>query len=205
MKVFINDLPNNLEFNGDIAIDTEAMGLNLKRDRLCVVQICDEKKNVSLIHFPDEIYDYSAPNLKKLLLNETKQKIFHFGRFDIGIIRYYLNLPEIQNIYCTKIASRFARTYTDSHSLRALVMEVLKIDLKKDQQTSYWGSKELTEAQIKYAASDVLYLHEIRNYLNKILKNYNKMEIAQKYFDFLNTICQSDILGFNEEIFRHMT
>jgi ribonuclease D len=204
-KVFLNDLPDNLNIVGDIAIDTEAMGLKLQRDRLCVVQICDETGSVFLVQFPDDSYSYESPNLKKLLLDSSRQKIFHFARFDVAIMRHYLNLPRLENIYCTKIASRFARTYTDSHSLRALVAEIMKIDLKKEQQSSYWGAKQLSEAQIKYAASDVIYLHAIRNQLNSMLELYNRKAIAQEYFNFLNVVCESDMLGFNEEIFRHMT
>ena len=203
IQYFINDIPDDFEFIGDLAIDTEAMGLKLQRDRLCVIQIADANKKVCLIHFPDNNYNYECKNLKKYLLNKDIQKIFHFGRFDISIIRKYLNIDEIQNVYCTKIASRFTRTYTDSHSLRSLVGEIMKIDLKKEQQCSYWGAQNLSEAQKTYAANDVIYLHDIRNALNKILEKYNRTEIANKFFQFLNNICTADLLDFNEDIFRH--
>lgn len=203
MKYFVNDLPDDIELEGDIAIDTEAMGLKYNvRDRLCVIQICDASGKVYLIHFPASNYDYSCPNLKKFLLDENRQKIFHYARFDIAIIRKYLQIDEIKNIFCTKIASRFARTYTDSHSLKTLVSEILHIELKKEQQCSYWGADELTDAQKGYAANDVLYLHALRDRLIEMLQKSGRYEIACKYFDFINSVCTSDLMGFEEDLFR---
>lgn len=204
LSLHINDLPEDVILKGDLAIDTEAMGLKLTRDRLCMVQICDENENVHLIHFPEGSYDYSkAINLKKYLMDESRQKIFHFGRFDIKIMRYYLELSIIPNVYCTKIASRLTRTYTDNHGLRTLVGEICKIDLNKESQKTNWGSDKLSDAQKNYAANDVIYLHKIRDKLNIMLKNNNRFEIALKYFDFLNSVVESDMIGFEEDLFRH--
>ncbi|MBQ7536763.1 MAG: ribonuclease D [Rickettsiales bacterium] len=203
MKYFVNDLPKGLELEGSIAIDTEAMGLHYRdRDRLCVVQICDESGEVYLVHFPASKYDYSCPNLRRFLTDPNRQKIFHYARFDVAIMRKYLNIDKIENIFCTKIASRFARTYTDSHSLKALVSEILKVDLRKEQQCSYWGADELTDAQKGYAANDVLYLHRLRDALTDMLKKSGRYEIACKYFAFVDNVCTSDIMGFEEDLFR---
>ena len=203
MKYFVNDLPDNLELKGSIAIDTEAMGLKINvRDRLCVIQICDESGEVYLTHFPASNYDYSCPNLKKFLLDENRQKIFHYARFDIAIMRKYLKIDSIKNIFCTKIASRFARTYTDSHSLKTLVSELLHIELKKEQQCSYWGADELTDAQKGYAANDVLFLHQLRDKLSNMLKKSGRYDIALKYMDFVDNVCTSDLMGFEEDLFR---
>jgi ribonuclease D len=198
-----NDIPDSVVLNGDVAIDTETMGLNVKRDRLCMIQICDSAKNVYLIHFPNGEYDYTCNNIKKILLDKNRQKIFHYGRFDIATIRYYLDIDAIPNVYCTKIASRFCRTYTESHGLRNLISDLLSKDIKKDQQQSNWGSPKITEEQKQYAANDVIYLHALRDELNRLLKFYNRVELAQKYFDFLDTVCSTDLVGFHEDLFRH--
>lgn len=203
MKFFVNDIPEDFELYGDLAIDTEAMGLKLNRDRLCLIQICDSRRNIALIHFPESSYDYSCPNLKKYLLDEKNQKIFHFARFDIAIMKYYLNLKEIPNIYCTKIASRFCRTYTESHGLRTLIMELLGIEIKKDQQCSNWGTNDLTESQKSYAKNDVIYLHDLRDILNKMMQNNGRKEIIHKYFSFLNTVTDADIMGFTDDMLNH--
>ena len=203
MKYFVNDLPDYIDLKGSIAIDTEAMGLKYNiRDRLCVIQICDESGEVYLIHFPASKYNYDCPNLRKFLLDENRQKVFHYARFDIAIMRKYLKIDEIKNIYCTKIASRFARTYTDSHSLKTLVSELLHIELKKEQQCSYWGADELTDAQLGYAANDVLYLHRLRDKLTEMLKSSGRYEIALKYMQFVDNVCTADMLGFDEDLFR---
>ena len=203
IKYFINDLPDNLELQGSIAIDTEAMGLKYNiRDRLCVVQICDESGIAYLVHFPTSNYNYSCPNLKRFLLDKNRQKIFHYARFDVAIMRKYLEIGSMENIFCTKIASRFARTYTDSHSLKTLVAELLHVELKKEQQCSYWGADELTEAQKHYAANDVLYLHALRDKLTEMLKKSNRYDIALKFMDFVDNVCTADMLGFEEDLFR---
>ena len=203
IRYFVNDLPNNFELKGSIAIDTEAMGLKYNiRDRLCVVQICDETGNVCLIHFPASSYNYDCKNLRNILLDKSRQKIFHYARFDVAIMRKYLNIDSIENIFCTKIASRFARTYTDSHSLKTLVSELLHTELKKEQQCSYWGADELSDAQKHYAANDVLYLHSLRDKLTDMLKKSGRYEIALKFMAFVDNICTADMLGFEEDLFR---
>lgn len=177
------------------------MGLNHLRDRLCVVQLSDESGNAHVVHFPKK--EYNCPNLKKLLCDESRVKIFHFGRFDIAIIHYYLNI-ELKNIYCTKTASRLARTYTDQHSLKDLCHELLGVKISKQQQTSDWGASKLTQEQIDYAASDVLYLHALRVKLDVMLKREGRAEIAKKCFDFLPTRADLDLIGWPElDIFAH--
>ena len=204
MKLFINDIPSDLCVVGDIAIDTEAMGLNILRDRLCLVQICDEKGEVSLVHFPQSNFQYECPNLIKLLTDPHRQKIFHFARFDVAIIKHYLGIEEIPNIYCTKIASRFFRTYTDSHGLRTLIMELLKVEIKKDQQCSNWGKDVLSEDQKRYAANDVIYLHRIRDELNKMFEaNSERKALVYSYFAFINTVTSADIAGFHDDMLSH--
>lgn len=203
MKYFVNDIPENLQLKGSIAIDTEAMGLKYnERDRLCVIQICDESGEVYLIHFPSDKYNYSCPNLRKVLTDKNVLKIFHYARFDIAIMRKYLNIDKFENIFCTKIASRFARTYTDSHSLKSLVSELLHVELKKEQQCSYWGAEQLTDAQKGYAANDVLYLHQLKDKLTNMLKVSGRYDIALKYMQFVDNVCTSDLMGFEEDLFR---
>jgi ribonuclease D len=202
--VFINDLPDDHILVGDVAIDTEAMGLNLDRDRLCCVQICDQSLSTYIVHFPDGECDYSkAKNLKNILLDKKIQKIFHYARFDVSILRKYLKIDEIPNIYCTKIVSRLVRTYSDRHGLRTIVGEICGVDLSKEQQSSNWGREFLSNKQIDYAKNDIIYLHKIRDEFNKMLKNNNRTELAKNYFEFINTICTSDMLGFSEDLFRH--
>jgi ribonuclease D len=203
MNYFFNDIPENFKLVGDLAIDTEAMGLKITRDRLCVIQICDEHNNVCLVHFPSGNFNYDCPNLKKILTDPSRQKIFHYGRFDIAIMSHYLGI-ELENVYCTKIASRLCRTYTDSHGLRSLIMDLLKVEIKKDQQSSNWGSEILTEPQKHYAANDVIHLHQLRKILNEMLRKNGRAEIAGEYFKFLLTVCKTDLLGFEEDLFRHM-
>ena len=203
VRYFVNDLPDGLELKGSVAIDTEAMGLKYNtRDRLCVVQLCDENGLVCLVHFPASNYDYACPNLKKILLDKNRQKIFHYARFDVAIMRKYLNIDSIENIFCTKIASRFARTYTDSHSLKTLVSELLHTELKKEQQCSYWGADKLTDAQKSYAANDVIYLHRLRDILSEMLQKSDRYEIALKFMAFVDNVCTADLLGFEEDLFR---
>ncbi len=205
-KVFyyLNDIPNDLNLGTIIAIDTEAMGLKTKRDRLCLIQICDAYGNIHLIHFPEKNYNYDCPNLKKIFMNDDIEKIFHYARFDVSIIRHYLKLDSFKNIFCTKIASKFTRTYTDSHSLRSLVNEICSKELKKEQTCTNWGSVSLSTDQKQYAVNDVLYLHEIKENLEKRLINYNRYEIAKKYFEFLDIVCTADLMDFTEDIFSFM-
>ncbi len=191
-----------MAFNGDLAVDTETRGLNIAlRDRLCVVQLSDGGGNAHLVQFDGENYD--APNLRKLLADEGRTKIFHYARFDLAAIKHYLDV-DIRNIYCTKIASRLARTYSDKHGLKELCKEFLGVDLSKQQQSSYWGAKDLSKAQISYAAADVLYLHKLRDKLNVILEDDNRIELAQQCFDCLPARVALDLQGWSDtDIFSH--
>ncbi|MDX2082510.1 MAG: ribonuclease D [Rickettsiales bacterium] len=196
-----NDLPNDINFKNSIAVDCETMGLNILRDRLCLIQISAGDGNAHLVQF--EQGNYNSPNLKKILADEKIQKIFHFARFDLAAIQLYLKV-EIKNIYCTKIASRLVRTYTDSHGLKALCEELLGIELSKKQQTSDWGNYEITEKQLDYAASDVLHLHKLKIKLDEMLKRENRLEIFQGCIDFLPTRVKLDLQGFAAtDIFSH--
>lgn len=201
LNLYINDIPENI-MKGDImAIDTETMGLNLNRDRLCVLQFSFGDGRAFLVHFDG--LDYSAPNLKKFLNDPSIVKLFHYARFDILAIKKYLDII-VENIYCTKIASRLARTYTDRHSLNALVLEVAGQKLDKMQQCSNWGVSKLSQAQIEYAAYDVLYLHQIKKRLDEMLKNCERYDLAMDCFAFLPVRVELDDLGWgNFDIFQH--
>lgn len=202
ISIYNDDLPDDVLFKESVAIDTEAMGLINHRDRLCVVQLCDKKGNVHLVKFKD---GYSTPNLKMLLEDQNIVKIFHFARFDIAILRYYLKVWAFP-CYCTKIASRLVRTYTDNHGLKELCNELLNIRLNKQQQSSDWGKDELTEDQLNYAANDVLYLHKIRDRLDAMLKRERRAKLALDCFKFLKTRVELDLLGWeNIDIFSHQT
>ena len=162
IKLYKNDLPINVKFKGSIAIDTETMGLNINNDRLCLIQISDGNSNSYIVQFLKNCYD--APNLKKILNDQNILKIFHYARFDVAVIKKNLGIM-CKPIYCTKIASKLTRTFTDRHGLKDLCKDLLKINLNKQNQTSDWGNDNLTENQLEYAANDVLYLHEIKNYV----------------------------------------
>lgn len=197
-----NDLPENVTFDGDIAIDTEAMGLNHFRDRLCVLQISDGKGDAHLIRFKDRD-SFEAPNLKALLQDPSRTKIFHYARFDVSIILFYLGIL-VQPVYCTKIASRIARTYTDQHGLKELCRELVGKQISKQQQSSDWGNHTLTKEQIDYAAADVLHLHEIRKKLNIMLERENRMRLAEQCFAFLPSRVLLDHAGWeNIDIFSY--
>lgn len=202
---FVNDILPETEMVGDLAIDTEAMGLKTHRDRLCMIQIADQADNVFLIHFPENNFNYDCKNLKKYLINKDIQKIFHFARFDVAIIKHYLNINLLPNVFCTKIASKLTRTYTDKHSLRALVNEFCDTDLRKEQQTTNWGQENISQAQKQYAVNDVIYLLYIRKRLIQMLQNTNRVELANKYFDFLDAVTESDLLHFIPENIIHHT
>jgi len=182
VKIHKNDLPNNLNLGKIIAIDTETMGLDYKRDPLCLVQISSGNEEVHLIQINRKTF--KADNLKKILEDNDIKKIFQFARFDLAVLNYYLK-ADINNVYCTKIASKIGRTYTDKHGLKDLCKELLNIELSKQMQSSDWGSETLTEQQVNYAASDVLYLHKIKEELDKILIRENRMELAEHCFKFL--------------------
>jgi len=208
INLHYNDLPNSVVLNGSLAIDTEAMGLNIPRDRLCLVQLCDEDKQIHLVQFKrsdDGSVNYNAKNLISLLTDSKRQKIFHYGRFDIGIMMHYLKIERIPNVFCTKIASKFARTYTDHHGLRTIVMELCGIELKKEQQSSNWGAEELSFDQKKYAANDVIHLHQIRDKLTEMLIDLGRLNLVRDYFSFLHNICQADLIGFDgSNLFNHL-
>lgn len=195
------DLPKDVTFKGDIAVDTEAMGLNNKRDRLCVVQLSDGNGDVHLVTF--EPGKYNAPNLCKLLTDPKRVKLFHFGRFDVAIMKEYLGVVTAP-IYCTRTASRLARTYTDRHGYKDICKELLGVDISKQQQSSDWGRSELSEDQIGYAASDVLHLHQLRDVLDGMLKREGRAELAQACFDFIPHRALLDLAGWeNDDIFAH--
>lgn len=197
------DLSGDVRFaDGPIAVDTEAMGLNPHRDRLCVVQLSDGKGDEHLVRFKRGS-DYSAPNIKRLLGDSRRLKLYHFARFDIGIMQAYLGFMAAP-VYCTRTASRLVRTYTDRHGLKDLVKELLNVDLSKAQQTSDWGAAELTDAQREYAASDVRYLHQLKDKLDERLARENRRELADACFEFLPTRALLDVAGWPEQdIFAH--
>jgi len=197
------DLPADVGFaDGPIAVDTEAMGLNFARDRLCLVQLSDGKGDEHLVQFRRGS-DYSAPNLKALLGDPDRLKLYHFARFDIGIMQAYLGIMAAP-LYCTRTASRLVRTYTDRHGLKDLVKELLCHEISKQQQTSDWGADELTDAQRDYAASDVRYLHALKEKLDERLVREERTALAQACFDFLPTRALLDIAGWPEQdIFAH--
>lgn len=195
------DLPADLTFTGSVAIDTEAMGLNPHRDRLCLVQLSAGDNSAHLVQFTGG--DYSAPRLKALLNDPAVLKIFHFARFDIAILKAYLGVVTAP-LYCTKIASKLARTYTDRHGLKDLASELAGVELSKQQQCSDWGAAELTQQQLQYAASDVLHLHAIKARLDAMLERENRLALAQRCFEFLPTRAELDLIGFEGmDIFEH--
>ncbi len=197
------DIPSGIFAPGaSIAVDTETMGLITPRDRLCVVQLSDGGPDEHLVRFAADS-DYAAPNLKELLSDPERLKLYHFGRFDIAAIQHYLGVVAAP-VYCTKIASRLVRTYTDRHGLKELVRELLGQDVSKQQQSSDWGSPVLSEAQKDYAASDVRFLHRMKEELDRRLIREGRMELAQSCFDFLPTRAALDLAGWPEiDIFAH--
>tara|TARA_B100000427_G_C15410803_1_gene551895 strand:- start:336 stop:947 length:612 start_codon:yes stop_codon:yes gene_type:complete len=201
IKLHNNDIPNDIKFGEIIAIDTETMGLNPFRDRLCLVQISNGRGTCHLVKINEK--ENKPKNLIKILKNKKVLKIFHFARFDVGILKYTYNI-NIQNIYCTKIASKLTRTFTDKHGYKDLCEELLNVKITKTQQTSDWGAEKLTTQQQKYAATDVLYLHKIREKLNKMLKREDRVKIAEACFKFIEYRTQMDLLGWSDlDIFRH--
>ena len=195
------DLPEGLLFGDAVAIDTEAMGLNPHRDRLCLVQLSRGDGDAHLVQFAPGCYD--APNLKRLLGDPGVVKLFHFARFDIAILYHYLGVMP-RPLYCTKIASRLVRTFTDRHGLRDLCRDLLGVDLKKEQQSSDWGAASLSEEQLRYAASDVLHLHALRARLDGMLAREGRTALAQSCFEFLPARALLDLEGWPEQdIFAH--
>jgi ribonuclease D len=201
IRLHRGDLPDLSRYKGAVAIDTETMGLDLNRDRLCVVQLSPGDGSADVVQIPPNATD--AQNLKMLLADKSLLKIFHFARFDLGMLYKHLGvMPE--PVYCTKIASRLARTYTDKHGLKDLVREILGQDLSKQQQSSDWGSTDLSEAQVAYAASDVTHLHALRTRLDAMLAREGRDGLAAACFRFLPDRVRLDIAGFAaEDIFAH--
>ncbi len=196
-----NDLPDGLDLGPSVAIDCETMGLNPHRDRLCVVQLSGGDGNAHIVQI--EQGQKSASNLEALLVNPKVLKLFHFGRFDIAALFHAFGALT-QPVYCTKIASKLVRTYTDRHGLKYLLQELLDIDISKQQQSSDWGASTLTDAQLDYAASDVLYLHQLKEKLDMRLEREGRVEMAKSCFDFLPTRAKLDLAGWPEtDIFAH--
>lgn len=203
MKIFLyeHDLPNNLNLGESVAIDTETRGLNINRDRLCLVQLSDGNGDAHLVQICAR--KQKSPNLEALLKDDKVEKLFHFARFDLAVLTRNV-CPVFGPVYCTKIASKLARTYSDRHGLKELCSELLSVELSKQQQSTDWGAKVLTEAQKKYAASDVLFLHKLKEKLNEQLGREGKLEIANRCFDFLTHRVSLDLLGYQElDIFHH--
>jgi ribonuclease D len=201
IKVHQGDLPEGLDFGKMVAVDTETMGLNAHRDKLCVVQLSAGDDDAHLVQLDRSTYD--APRLKALMENPDVVKIFHYARFDVGMLKHYL-CADTGPVYCTKIASRLARTYTDRHGLKDLVREMLGIEMSKQQQSSDWGTPVLSDAQKQYAALDVIYLHELKVRLDQMLRREGRTGLAQACFDFLPTRAALDLAGWPEvDIFAH--
>jgi ribonuclease D len=201
IRVHRGDLPNLSNYAREVAIDTETMGLNPLRDRLCVVQLSPGDGSADVIQIPQDASE--APNLVKLLTDPGVTKIFHYARFDVAALQQRFGVVT-GPIYCTKIASRLVRTYTDRHGLKELAREMLNIDLSKQQQSSDWGSEKLSDAQLDYAASDVLHLHDLKRHLDRMLRRENRLELAQSCFDFVKTRAALDLQGWQDiDIFAH--
>ena len=201
IKLHKGDLPAGLKFPNGVAVDSETLGLNPHRDRLCLVQLSAGDNVAHLVQFDSETY--AAPRLKALLKDPKTLKIFHFARFDVAVIEKYLGV-ETTPIYCTKIASKLVRTYTDRHGLKDLCGELLGVELSKQQQSTDWGAKDLSQSQIAYAASDVLYLHKLKAKLDEMLVRENRVAYADAAFAFLPMRARLDLAGFTEDdIFAH--
>lgn len=202
IHLYQNDLPAGLDLGAAVAIDTETMGLDPRRDRLCLVQLSSGDGHAHLVQIARG--QTSAPNLERLLTDPAVLKIFHFGRFDIAALKTAFGV-DTAPVYCTKIASKLIRTFTDRHGLKYLLQELVGIDISKQQQTSDWGETALTEAQLEYAASDVLYLHRLKDELDRRLAREGRSGLAQACFDFLPVRANLDLLGWldTNDIFQH--
>ena len=205
-QLFQNDLPlqSLKSFKGDITIDTETLGLNIKRDRLCLIQLRNESnKKVYLIKFDQNISPVNSKNIKSLLENKSLTKIFHYARFDMAVLKENLNI-NVKNVFCTKIASKLTRTYSSKHGLKDLVKEILNIELDKTEQTSDWSQKKLTKQQIKYAMNDVLYLSDLKKNLEAKLLETKRLKTFKSIMNFLDTRVELDLMGWeNTDIFAH--
>lgn len=201
IKLYRGDLPDDLDLGDSVAVDTETMGLNPHRDRLCLVQLSAGDGVCHLVQLPKG--EYEAPNLKALLETRDVLKLFHFARFDIATLRRYLGV-DCGPVYCTKIASRLTRTFTDRHGLKDLCKDLIGVDISKQQQTSDWGADELGRAQLEYAASDVLYLHALKEKLDEMLAREDRTHLAEAAFAFLPTRAELDLAGWaDQDIFAH--
>jgi len=201
IKLHKGDLPDALDLGPIVAVDTETLGLNPGRDRLCLVQLSSGEGSAHLVQFRRD--QYQAPNLKRLLSDASVLKLYHFARFDLATMRRYLGVMAAP-VYCTRTASKLARTYTDKHGLKDLVKELLDVDLSKQQQSSDWGAETLSEQQLAYAANDVAYLHRLKDALDLMLKREGRMELAQACFDFLPARADLDLAGWADgDIFAH--
>ena len=200
IKTHKDDLPSEIKLGNEIAVDTEAMGLEPKRDPLTLVQISTGNNDCHIIQLNRK--EYKAKNLVKVLENEKINKIFHFARFDVAALKHFLK-ADVKNIYCTKVASKIARTYTDKHGLKDLVKEIIGVDLNKQMQSYDWGAERLAEKQIRYAATDVIYLHQLKKELNKMLVREKRMDLLNKCLKFLNTRVDLDLADYKIDIFSH--
>jgi ribonuclease D len=201
IKLYKGDLPAGLDFGSSVAIDTETLGLNPRRDKLCLVQLSSGDGNAHLVQLDRSAYD--APHLKALLTNPSVTKIFHYARFDVAALKHHLGVATAP-VYCTKIASKLTRTYTDRHGLKDLIKELLGIDLNKQQQSSDWGAHVLSDAQKQYAAQDVIYLHEVKARLDQMLAREGRTGLAGACFDFVPVRADLDLAGWTEEdVFAH--
>jgi len=201
IRLHHNDLPDGLAFQGAVAVDSEAMGLNPRRDRLCVVQLSGGDGVCHLVKFAQGVTE--APNLKRLMEDPAIVKIFHYARFDIMLLKHALGI-DVSPLFCTKIASRLARTYTGGHGYKDVCRELAGVEISKAQQSSDWGADELSDEQLLYAATDVLYLHEVREKLIGMLEREGRLDLAQRCFEFLPTRARLDLAGWmDEDIFAH--
>ncbi|HTT97882.1 MAG TPA: ribonuclease H-like domain-containing protein [Rhizomicrobium sp.] len=201
IKLHKNDLPDGLDLGPVVAIDSETLGLNPFRDRLCLVQLSSGDGTAHAVQF--DAGQYAAPNLKRMLADPKTLKLFHYARFDMAMFKRYLGVATMP-VYCTKIASKLVRTYTDRHGLKDLVRELLGVDLSKEQQSSDWGAPELSDKQLAYAASDVAHLHKLKDVLDRMLAREGRTALAQECFDFLPARVELDLSGWAEmDIFAH--
>ena len=200
-KLYKGDLPAGIDFGTSVAVDTETLGLIPRRDKLCVVQLSSGDGNGHLVQLDRSNYD--APRLKALMADTNVTKIFHFARFDVAVLKHYLGV-DVAPVYCTKIASKLVRTYTDKHGLKDLIKELLGVELNKQQQSSDWGAHTLSDAQKQYAAQDVIYLHEVKARLDQMLEREGRTAIARACFDFVGVRAALDLGGWTEEdVFAH--
>ncbi len=201
VRLHRGDLPDLARYGREVAIDTETMGLDPRRDRLCVVQLSPGDGSADVVQIPADLT--RAPNLETLLADPAVTKIFHYARFDMAVLKHRFGLVT-GPVFCTKIASRLVRTYTDRHGLKDIVRELLNIDLSKQQQSSDWGAEKISDAQLDYAASDVLYLHDLKRHLDRMLRREGRAELAETCFKFLPARIELDLMGWDEvDIFAH--